>query len=150
VGEVCHFVDFAAYLADRPVTATSVAVGGGSEPREDNLVATLSLADGSIATIVYSAFGDPALEKERVEVFGEAGAGVIDDFRALHVFRGGQTSVVEKKRDKGHKAEMAAFLNACKTGEQPWPVAEMASVMRTTFDIRDDLGASVSSARADE
>jgi predicted dehydrogenase/threonine dehydrogenase-like Zn-dependent dehydrogenase len=148
VGEVCHFVDFAAFLAGRPVTATSLAVGGGSEPREDNLAATLSLSDGSIATIVYSALGDPALEKERVEVFGEAGAGVLDDFRSLHLFLGGQESVAEKKRDKGHKAEMAAFLGACKSGEQPWPVVEMVSVMRATFDIRDDLRASASPARA--
>jgi predicted dehydrogenase/threonine dehydrogenase-like Zn-dependent dehydrogenase len=149
VGEVCHFVDFATFLAGPPLRGTSVAVGGGSEPRDDNLVATLSLADGSIATIVYSAFGDPALEKERVEVFGEAGAAVLDDFRTLRLFRGGRETVVERKRDKGHKAEMAAFLDACKTGVQPWPVAEMASVMRATFDIRDDVLGSVSSPRDD-
>ena len=149
VGEVCHFVDFATFLAGPPTSVSSKAVGGGSEPRDDNLAATLALADGSVATIVYSAFGDPALEKERVEVFGEAGAGVLDDFRALHLFRGGRHSVVEKKRDKGHKAEMSTFLDACRTGEQPWPVSDMAAVMRATFDVRDALQATDSPPRGD-
>ena len=43
--------------------------------------------DGSVAQIVYSALGDPALPKERVEVLGEAGAAVLDDFRSLTLLR---------------------------------------------------------------
>ncbi len=140
VGEVCHFVDLCAFLCGGPpATASAVAVGGGSEPREDNVLAALTFADGSVAQVVYTALGDPSLPKERVEVLGEAGAGVLDDFRELTLHRGGESVSTSGKRDKGHAAEMAAFLDGCRTGHQPWPVADMASVMRSTFAIRDGV-----------
>ena len=35
-------------------------------------------------------------------MLGEAGAGVLDDFRELRLHRGGREEVVRTKRDKGH------------------------------------------------
>lgn len=141
VGEVCHFVDTVAYLCGgAPTGVSAAAVGGGSEPREDNIAATLTFADGSVATIVYVAMGDPSLPKERIEVLGEAGAAVLDDFRDLQIHRGGKTEESKGKRDKGHAAEMAAFAEACRTGQQPWPFEDMVGVMRATFAIRDGIG----------
>jgi predicted dehydrogenase/threonine dehydrogenase-like Zn-dependent dehydrogenase len=138
VGEVCHFVDFACFLTGAAPTAVdAAAVGGGSEPREDSLAATLRFPDGSIAVIIYSALGDPGLPKERVEVLGEAGAGVLDDFSSLTLYRGGEEERFGGSRDKGHAAELKLFVDACRRGEQPWPVAEMAAVTRATFQIRD-------------
>jgi predicted dehydrogenase/threonine dehydrogenase-like Zn-dependent dehydrogenase len=140
VGEVCHFVDFLAFLAGAaPSDVEAKAVGGGSEPREDSVAATLQLADGSIGTIVYTALGDPALAKERVEVLGERGAAVLDDFRELTLHRGGSTATTSGKRDKGHRAEIATFLRACREGVADRPVSELASVMRATFAIRDKI-----------
>jgi polar amino acid transport system substrate-binding protein len=140
VGEVCHFVDFACFIAGSLPTGVSAhAVGGGSEPREDNLAATLTFGDGSLAQIVYTALGDPALSKERVEVLGEAGAGVLDDFRELRLYRGGREEVVSGKRDKGHAAELETFVRSAQDAIQPWPVADMAAVMRATFAIRDGV-----------
>lgn len=138
VGEMCHFVDLAAFLCGSPpVEATAAAVGGGSEPRDDNVAATIRFADGSVASIVYAAFGDPSLPKERVEVLGEMGAGTMDDFRELCLHRSGKKETIRSKRDKGHTAEMEAFAQACRTGLQPWPVSDILAVMRATFDIRD-------------
>lgn len=143
VGEVCHFVDFLSFLCGGPpVLSGSVAVGGGSEMREDNLVATMRFANGSVGVVVYGALGDPGMEKERIEVLGESGAGVLEDFRRLTIHQGGRSKRTEGKRDKGHGAEIAAFLEACRTGTQPWPVQDMLAVTRATFAIRDALGAS--------
>jgi predicted dehydrogenase/threonine dehydrogenase-like Zn-dependent dehydrogenase len=140
VGEACHFVDFASFLAGaRPLAASAVTVAGASEDREDGVCATVTLADGSVAQITYSAFGDPRLPKERVEVLGEAGAGVLDDFRELALYRGGREEVVRTRRDKGHSGELEAFVQACRSGLQPWPVEEMAAVTRATFQIRDSI-----------
>jgi predicted dehydrogenase len=138
VGEVCHFVDLAAYLCGaQPRDVTAQALGDGSEPREDDVAATLRFADGSVASIVYAALGDASIPKERVEVFGETGAGVLDDFRTLTLHRGGRAKTSRGRRDKGHAAELAAWVQACRTGTDPWPVADMAAVMRATFAIRD-------------
>jgi predicted dehydrogenase/threonine dehydrogenase-like Zn-dependent dehydrogenase len=138
VGEVCHFVDFATFLCGGvPSEVRAEAVANSSEPREDNVAATLRFPDGSVAVIVYSALGDKGLPKERVEVLGEAGAAVLDDFRSLRIHRGGRTEEADGKQDKGHAAELAAFVEACRSGRQPWPVEDMMGVMRATFAIRD-------------
>jgi predicted dehydrogenase len=142
VGEVCHFVDFVSFLAGAPpVDVAAAGASGSSEPRDDNVTALLRLADGSAATIVYSALGDPSLPKERIEVMGELGAGVLDDFRELTLYRGGSAHSRTAKRDKGHAAEMRAFLDACRAGVAARPVSDLAAVMRATFAIRDRIEA---------
>lgn len=141
VGEGCHFVDFVSFLCrGAGITAvTAAAASGSSEPREDNVIATLQLADGSVASITYAALGDATLAKERVEVLGEAGAGVLDDFRELRLYQRGSEQITGGRRDKGHASELAAFATACRTGEQPQPLAEVLEVMRATFAIRDGV-----------
>ena len=140
VGEMCHFIDFACFLTGAtPSVVQAVAVGGGSEPREDNVVATLGFGDGSIASIVYAAYGDPSLPKERIEVLGEAGAGALEDFSSLRLHLRGQERVVKQQRDKGHADELKAFLEACREGVQPWPWEEMAAVTRASFAVRDAI-----------
>lgn len=140
VGEVCHFVDFAMYLTGcAPTTVQAAAVGGGSEPRDDSLAATLRFPDGSVAVIVYSALGDPALPKERIEVLGEVGAGVLEDFADLRLYTGGHEEQTSGRRDKGHAAEIESFLACCREGRQPWPVRDMVAATRATFAIRDAI-----------
>jgi predicted dehydrogenase/threonine dehydrogenase-like Zn-dependent dehydrogenase len=140
-GEVCHFVDFLAFLCgEHPSDVAASAVTGSSEPPDDCVVATLGFPGGSIGTIHYSALGDPALPKERVEVLGEAGAGVLDDFRRLELYRGGKRDVTSSRRDKGHAAEISAFLNACRTGVPAQDPAELVAVSRATLELRDAVG----------
>jgi predicted dehydrogenase len=140
VGEVCHFVDFASFLCGgKPEVAATEAVTGSSEPTEDDISTVLRFRDGSVATILYSALGDPSLSKERVEVFGEQGAGILDDFVSLALHVGGRRTLTEGRRDKGHAQELAVFFDACRSSQQPWPVDEMAAVTRATFAIRDGL-----------
>jgi predicted dehydrogenase len=147
VGEMCHFVDLLSYLAGSPPRFLgAAAVGGGSEPREDNVCATLGFADGSVGQIVYSAFGDSSLPKERIEVLGEVGAGALSDFRELKLHRGGQSETASRRRDKGHGAELRCFVEACRSGRQPWPASDMVAVMRATFAIRDAVQASPAAA----
>jgi predicted dehydrogenase/threonine dehydrogenase-like Zn-dependent dehydrogenase len=143
VGEACHFVDFASFLCGGAhiTSVTARALGGGFAARDDNVVATLQLADGSLASIAYSALGDPRLPKERVEVLGEAGSAVLDDFRTLLLARGGDHATEGGRQDKGHRGEVEAFVDACRAGSQPWPVEEMAGVTRTTFAIRAEVQA---------
>jgi predicted dehydrogenase/threonine dehydrogenase-like Zn-dependent dehydrogenase len=139
VGEVCHFVDFVGFLSGIPRLHAGAAVSGASEPIEDDIAATFRTPDGSVATILYCALGDPSLPKERIEVFGEAGAGVLEDFSSLTLYQNGRRRVIERHRDKGHGAEVASFLAACRAGEQPWPIDEMTAVTRLTFALRDSI-----------
>lgn len=149
VGEACHFIDFASYLTGGPPTTIgAAAVAGGSEALEENVTATLRFPDGSLAQIIYTAYGDASLPKERVEVFGAAGAGVLDDYQELRLHQHGSETLTSGKRDKGHEAEMRTFIDSCRSGQQPWPVADMAAVMRATFDMRDGVCRSAHSQSA--
>jgi hypothetical protein len=64
---------------------------------------------------------------------------VLDDFRELTLHRSGKEAVTKGKRDKGHRDELLAFLDGCRSGRQPWPVEDMAAVMRATFAFRDGI-----------
>ena len=59
--------------------------------------------------------------------------------RELRLHQGGKKEVFRSSRDKGHAAEVEAFLAACRSGEQPWPFEDMVAVTEATFDIRDAL-----------
>ena len=85
VGEVCHFVDFASFLAGAPPVGRNGAwrsAAARSRARTPWRRRCRSRT-GRVAQIAYAALGDPILPKERVEVLGEAGAAVLDDFREL-------------------------------------------------------------------
>jgi predicted dehydrogenase len=115
LGEISHFVDLASFLAGEPPWSVHAVEAGGS------LAATLRFENGSAATIAY-AIGEPGrLPKERIEAFSGGGALVLDDFRRLEV-HGRENRVEKGKRDKGHAAELRAFVAAAR-GESPPPVA---------------------------
>jgi predicted dehydrogenase/threonine dehydrogenase-like Zn-dependent dehydrogenase len=120
VGEVCHFVDLAACLAAAPPVSVYAISADPSKSAAltDSLSVTLSFADGSVATIIYAATGDTAFAKERVEVFCEGKVMVIDDFKSFTLVAGGKTHSQKFPRmDKGHSAEMAAFLDLAQGNE---------------------------------
>jgi predicted dehydrogenase len=135
VGEVCHMVDLLVDLAGTPVTSVftqPITAGLG-----DDLLLTLSFGDGSIGTIVYASGGDRSLPKEQLEVLGGGQAAVLDDFRTLSLHSGGRTARLGGRmphQDKGHAAEVAAFLQAVRSGStSPIDPHEAAHVTRVTF-----------------
>ncbi len=118
LGEVCHFVDLAVdLLGADPVEVSAAGVRSGAAPQAaEDLVATLRFADGSIATVAYTALGDPGLGKERIEAFAGGEAWVVEDWRSLTHATGGRASTKRADGDKGHAAEVAAFLGAVREG----------------------------------
>lgn len=152
VGEVCHFVDFAVFLTGaRPVAVNARALPNGGTYRDDNLVATLTLADGSLATITYLANGSNALAKERIEVSGGGASAVLDNFRRLELMRGSRRRVIKGglRQDKGHAAQLAAFVRSLRQGDPtPIPFEEIVAVTRATFDIRRRLRQGVDAERS--
>jgi predicted dehydrogenase/threonine dehydrogenase-like Zn-dependent dehydrogenase len=126
LGEGCHFVDLLAHLAGASaVSVHAVATPQPGRPLEcsDEVVATLRFANGAIGTLLYSGAGGGRLAKERVEAFGGGLAAVLDDFRRLELHRNGKQRVVKGRQDKGHRAEVAHFVNAL-AGEVEPPNAD--------------------------
>jgi predicted dehydrogenase/threonine dehydrogenase-like Zn-dependent dehydrogenase len=115
VGELCHFLDLACSLAEgRPVRVASEAIGSPDAAElNDTVVVQVAFADGSVASIQYLGNGDPAVPKERLEVFAGGTVALLDDFRALELTRGGRRKRERLRRqEKGHREEVRAFLDA--------------------------------------
>jgi predicted dehydrogenase/threonine dehydrogenase-like Zn-dependent dehydrogenase len=138
VGEVCHFVDLACSLVGTTVARVAASGSGLRMPgTEDTVAILLQFADGSTATVTYVANGSRRLAKERIEAHWDGKSGVIDDFRrwAIHA---GRRSVRHRGRhqDKGHVAEVAAFVEFARSGGvSPVPFHQAAHVTRVTFAI---------------
>ena len=136
-GEVCHFIDFLAFLAGAaPVEVFTRSLPNSGEYSNDNVVISLQFANGSQGTISYLANGDRALSKERVEVFGGRSAAVLEDFRLLELAHDGKKEIVRSRfrQDKGHRGEWQAFVNAVLNGRQaPIPFEDIVTSTLATF-----------------
>ena len=144
VGEVCHFIDLASFLAGAPVEevfATALETPGNY--RGDNVCITLKHANGARSSIDYLANGDPACPKEHIEVFCGRGLAVCEDFRTTTFHKeGARRKFKSSGMDKGFQAELEAFCNAV-TGRGPEPIsfASLVNTTLTTFRILESISA---------
>ncbi len=133
LGEVCHFVDLARFLVDDDIKTVQAASATVTQGACDDLTVSLNFADGSLATIAYTALGDTAYSKELVEAFAGGTVININDFRGLTVTSGGKESKIGRsmEQDKGHAAELQAFAEAVASGG-PAP-ADEAELVQSSF-----------------
>ena len=145
VGEACHFVDLLRFLVGRPITgvtaralgdASAVAVQGETEwSHSDSMILTLQFADGSLGAVNYLANGSKRFPKERVEIFSDGRILALDNFQRLTGYGwGGFSKKRLLRQDKGHQAEVAAFIERVTAGGPaliPWD--EMQEVTLATF-----------------
>ena len=140
LGEACHFVDLARAIAGAPITFVRADAATQSGSAGDDVTASIGFKDGSLATLIYTGSGDTAVAKERVEVFAGGRAAVLDDFRVLTLAAGGKTVETKSTQDKGHTAQLTAFLAAVR-GERDAPIPEdqLIEVSMATIAILDSL-----------
>lgn len=138
IGEACHFIDLARYLAGVPISgAQATALGNGGQRQTDNATLVLSFSDGSVACIQYLANGHRALPKERIEVFCEGRILQLDNFRSL---RGWGWPGFSRQRlwrqDKGQIACARAFVESLERGSpSPIPLDEILEVSRIAIEL---------------
>ncbi|MCS6884940.1 MAG: bi-domain-containing oxidoreductase [Acidobacteriota bacterium] len=143
-GEVCHFIDLMQHLTEsEPVKVYAECISSGSQKAtdEDTVEINLKFSDGSVGNISYIAIGDKSFPKERLELFGDGSVAVLDDFRAALFFKnGGSRSLGGGSQDKGHSAEVRAFIEAViKGGQAPIPMRSIVATTLTTFKILESL-----------
>jgi predicted dehydrogenase/threonine dehydrogenase-like Zn-dependent dehydrogenase len=121
VGEACHFIDLACWFIDaEPVRVSAQPMGTcHSSLTLEDVSATFEFSDGSLATIVYTAQGASQLPKERIEIFGNGTALVLDDFRRLTVRGRRRIDTSLRRADKGHAAELLHFAQAIRGEAAP-------------------------------
>ena len=106
----------------------------------DNFVATLSYADGSVCNLVYTAAGPKAgLPKERIEIFCEGRAFLIDDFVRCVEYPS-ETVLWQGTTDKGHFNELSALADALRDGtDGPIPVGRIFETTAVALHVEDLL-----------
>jgi polar amino acid transport system substrate-binding protein len=119
---------------------TAAALPDAGRYTRDNVTATISFEDGSVANLVYAANGDRAVAKEYFEVFCGNSVARIDDFTALHLSRNGKTETLKGRRDKGHRREIELTVEAMKQSEaSPISFEELVEVTEATFAVEEAI-----------
>lgn len=141
IGELCHFLDWARAVVGCPIqTVTAAALPDAGRYSRDNLSATISFRDGSLANLLYLANGDRAVAKEYFEVFCGGSIARMDDFKTLSLSRDGKTETFKGGRDKGHRREMELTIEAMEQGKDaPIPFAELLEVTEATFAVEEAI-----------
>lgn len=117
IGEACHIVDLFCYLTGSKARAISVESMHSKNENlfpTDNFSVQLSFDDGSVCSLLYTAVGHAGLSKERMELFFDGKAIVMDDYRTLKGY-GMYPGFDEASScpDKGHAVLLKKFFDAC-------------------------------------
>ncbi|MCF8102163.1 MAG: bi-domain-containing oxidoreductase [Desulfarculaceae bacterium] len=121
VGEACHFIDLMVFLSGSLVSSVAaVQMKDGVAVGEDKAAIILAFEDGSLGSINYFANGAADYPKEQLEVFSQGRVLHLDNYRAMtgHGFLGFK-KFSTRGMDKGHAAEVAAFVKAVAQGGEP-------------------------------
>lgn len=125
VGEACHFIDLARFLAGSPVSDMKVSAMGpeaGASPLPDRVTMLLTFENGSVAVVNYLSNGPKALAKERIEAIAGGRALQLDNFlRLSSIGWPGFSKMKLWKQDKGNATCINAFISAIEEGT-PSPV----------------------------
>jgi predicted dehydrogenase len=143
IGEACHFIDLLVHITGRKVVSVcAIQMGGKMSIREDKMAILLSFEDGSVGTVNYFGNGNKAHPKEALEIYSEGRILKLDNFQCVtgYGFRGFR-KFRTWQMDKGHQAEVAAFVATVENGGEPLiSFAELVNVTLSSF-------AAVTSAR---
>lgn len=139
IGEMCHFVDLCRYLVGQSPSGIHASALGRSSEADDSLVALLSYADGSTASISYLANASSDLPKERWEVHADGKSALCDNFRITRLPGGRKLRGLNQR--KGQAEAIAAFLEAIRHAEpSPISIHEILEVSRSTFELSGRAG----------
>lgn len=138
IGEGCHFIDLLRYLCGTRIVSVQATMFGrdsAAEIRDDKMSITLSFADGSFGTVHYLANGHRSISKERLEVFCAGRVIQLDNFRRMQAVGWKKFRRMNLwQQDKGHVAEVEAFLNAVSSqGPAPIALEELIEVTEASF-----------------
>jgi predicted dehydrogenase/threonine dehydrogenase-like Zn-dependent dehydrogenase len=142
IGEACHIYDlFNALTRSQPVDVHARTIVPGSDywRRDDNFVATIRYADGSVCTLTYTSMGAKSFPKERADIFVDGKVLLLDDYKQLMV-TGGKGGWKGLTIEKGQLEELKALAEAFKKkGEWPISLADQLSASRVSFAVQTQL-----------
>ena len=137
-GEGGHFLDTLSWWADS-LPEEVYAVGG---PDSGDVQVTVRFGNGASGVISYLTGGNVRFPKETLDATGGGRSARLDNFRKATVWagRGHDTIRARGGQDKGQRAELARFVEACLVGAaMPIPLESLAATTKATIAVRDSL-----------
>ncbi len=118
VGEACHAIDTCVAIAQSP----PVKVYAESADADDRVFITVRHRNRAVSVISYQAGGDPAFPGERIEIIAAGRSASLEGWSDGRLWSKGKCEKFSGDKDRGHQAEFAAFIDACRKGG-PWPIS---------------------------
>jgi predicted dehydrogenase/threonine dehydrogenase-like Zn-dependent dehydrogenase len=137
-GEGGHFLDTLSWWADS--LPEEVYAAGG--PDSGDVQVTVRFGNGASGVISYLTGGNVRFPKETLDATGGGRSARLDNFRKATMWagRGHDTIRARGSQDKGQRAELARFVEACVTGAaMPIPLESLTATTRATIAVRDSL-----------
>jgi predicted dehydrogenase/threonine dehydrogenase-like Zn-dependent dehydrogenase len=137
-GEGGHFIDTLSWWAGS-LPEEVYAVPG---PENDDVQVTVRFENASGGVITYATGGNVRFPKETFDAAGGGSSARLDNFKKATVWtgRGHHTTRARGGQDKGQRAELKAFVEACLTGAaMPIPLETLVAVTKATIAVDESL-----------
>jgi predicted dehydrogenase len=121
------------------VHAKALSLGNSKYLSLDNVVLVISFEDGSLGSVTYTALGSKTASRERIEVYGNASVGVLEDFRTLELIRGSRRNRIRTwAQEMGYAGELKTFCSIPPDSYKPI-FTEAILTTKTTFAAMQSL-----------
>jgi predicted dehydrogenase/threonine dehydrogenase-like Zn-dependent dehydrogenase len=140
LGEACHIYDLFTALADSEVSgisAQSIHPASKHYGPNDNFVATIKFAEGSITNLVYTALGNNSVPKESADLYVDGKIAVLNDYKSLIVHGDSKFSYKSHFQDKGFLTELNSFAEGIIKGKWPIPLWQQIQTSEIAFTVED-------------
>ena len=137
-GEGGHFLDTLSWWAGS-LPEEVYAVG---RPDSDDVQVTVRFGNGASGVISYLTGGNVRFPKETLDAAGGGRSARLDNFRKTTVWAGRGHDTIRSRggQDKGQRAELARFVEACLAGTaMPIALESLAATTKATTAVRDSL-----------
>jgi len=140
IGEACHFIDLAMYIAGAPIKTISAEALDKANGIINSVSISMSFENGSIASISYFSNGNKLVPKEQIEIFCGANIIQIDDFKSMQIIGKSRKKITFKTQDKGHQNEFKLFRDSIINGTEPIiPFEEIYLSSLATFKVLESI-----------
>jgi hypothetical protein len=153
-GEAGHFFDVLVHIINsRPVGVSASALRPRKATQDDleNVLVVVRYENGSLGNLLYLTQGGSKVPKEYLEIFGGGMTAQLNNFESVIFFDDKRRKRVGLMGvDKGQQAELAAFVDAARTGAaMPIPVENIFDTTLTTLAAMDSIRVGKEIALAD-
>ena len=122
LSEACHFVDLMYWMLEsEPISVAAFSLPNHRKEQigQNNIVASLRFADGSIGNLTYCTVGSKSSGGEQVEAFAPGVGVTTEDFKRLTLKGSIRKTRSRWTADKGYRQQLESFLADIRSGCEP-------------------------------